>query len=693
MSSQLIVESLCEDVVLHIRLVKLLQKFEDNLDTCALFFLVVALNDGVTPSFETLVFEMDALNRMLHKSKVNPLIELEARSEPTTPIAEIINFNIISEYRSRFLKTVADVILNVEQSLNATNLNDVYTINLSQMCILMPMIKQWAQHNMLVRRFQKTSTFPTFWGANKDALLKGEYSFVGSHEISCGAPYLYVACLHLYYICFDGNLFPNLTKKVTPNILPVLSKHVYGYDVIKQTFEELYNLKGNGSLDYRVYNWFFDPTSTIREARAIEQKYSRFDVHSCFLSNENNISFHKVNYDVNLTMRSSEDDDSTLEIENANLVYRSNGRAQIMPLIKTFTSENMYLDENQSLSFYCDARRVILPSLTLFSNFIDSIEVETGEYFKNSKYLLLSTTRTLMSAFAEFRDIENDLESVLLSFRNFCCELASVYNDAGFDGAIQNINLENIIKFISRIHIAVVFRCIAFDTNTVNVGWVLKSEGTEMIKAVSKLTSVLLCVNNYYTRMVNQKDTIVEKLLWLSNCSTSTIINTMTFSDICLTPDDGDTVCKVFYEFELNSFDGSTFEEVPVDRTVDQYNRLCLFNKALIQRHIVPDNLDRLQQLYVNNMMVGRERYMELIKPSYSNDDEGKKQMFQDAEEDFLNDSESVSVVQNQQSITIYNNQISAEDVSSLFWKKYKISTKREAVETETKTKKKKAAR
>lgn len=196
---------------------------------------------------------------------------------------------LLAAFRKRVLETLADVKCNIERSVSTqNNARPHYSITLPQMAILMPLLKLYAKNNI----YRRHPNYPTFWGMNKNAMVPGTwdmYNYENTRENYCGIPFLYVACLHLYYIVFCGNDY-NLELPFKPKTslnLPAEYQHVYDADEI-QTFWRKQYCNTFGTVDAALLGYFVTAKKTLFEARFIEKRYSALKCTSVVDSNEAN---------------------------------------------------------------------------------------------------------------------------------------------------------------------------------------------------------------------------------------------------------------------------------------------------------------------------------------------------------------------------------------------------------------------
>jgi len=182
-------------------------------------------------------------------------------------------YAVLGEYRRRVLLTIADVKCNIERSVSTSNMSrSHYCITLQQVAILLPLLREYNRNNGIYRH----NNVPTYWGINPTAMVNGNWQLhhnrLGTNNVKI--PYVYIACLHLYYILFHGTAYAGAlaVPKIDKLPLPGVYQYVYDAVAIEDFWRKTY-CNTDGSVRHDLVNYFVDPVFTQSVARQLELAY------------------------------------------------------------------------------------------------------------------------------------------------------------------------------------------------------------------------------------------------------------------------------------------------------------------------------------------------------------------------------------------------------------------------------------
>lgn len=247
-------------------------------NTIALYCLVHAIvperTSQMRASRQTTVNAMQNLHDALDKLDYQPLSH-DGVAVPESHGTRTGQHAVLAEYRHRVLQTLGDVKCNIERSVSTANQSRPhYAVSLARMAILMPMLNEYAKYNL----YRRCTSVPTFWGYNSHAMVNGCWTLHNSVDNSAGSarhiPYVYVACLHLYYLLFNGPEYVGPLKlSLIPELrLPQMFNAILGAQEICN-FWNLTYCNADGNVAGTLINFFTNAELTLSSAQHLEYTY------------------------------------------------------------------------------------------------------------------------------------------------------------------------------------------------------------------------------------------------------------------------------------------------------------------------------------------------------------------------------------------------------------------------------------
>lgn len=238
-------------------------------NTIALYLIVRALDPGIPRTLREMSKAMSSLMTALDAYTVQ-LPTISHKQKPRRTV--IKSYSILDVYRQRVVNTVAAVILGVENSVATTNMDrQHYTVNTYQIAILFPLVETYCNHNLAY----KLKKYPTLWGSNAEAMKPGAWTpYIGGgvHPEHTGAPFLYIVCIHLYYIIFKGSSYGKMTHRAKEK-LPIheFSQFIYNAEKINNFWMDQYcNVEGSVSAKVQEA---YALKYVMHRAHELEQRY------------------------------------------------------------------------------------------------------------------------------------------------------------------------------------------------------------------------------------------------------------------------------------------------------------------------------------------------------------------------------------------------------------------------------------
>lgn len=236
--------------------------------TIAMYLIVRALDPGIPRTQR----DMSKAIRSL-MTALNAYTAREPTDFGIVKIKDFKSYSILDVYRQRVVNTVAAVILGVENSVATRNMDrQHYSVNAHQIAILYPLVHEYCKHNLLY----KLKAYPTLWGSNAQAMKPGSWTAY-NEKLTTGAPFLYVVCIHLYYIIFDGGRYGtgNLSRKCKEYLkIHPFSQLIYGAESIG-TFWTNHYCNPEGTVSNSI-QYPYNMGRVMIEANALEWKYQKF---------------------------------------------------------------------------------------------------------------------------------------------------------------------------------------------------------------------------------------------------------------------------------------------------------------------------------------------------------------------------------------------------------------------------------
>ena len=234
--------------------------------TIAMYLIVRALDPGIPRTQR----DMSKAIRSL-MTALDAYTAREPRDIGMVEREEFKSYSILYVYRQRVVNTVAAVILGVENSVATRNMDrQHYSVNAHQIAILYPLVNEYCNYNLIY----KLKAYPTLWGSNAQAMKPGSWTAYNK-DLNTGAPFLYVVCIHLYYIIFDGGSYGKPMRRAA-DMVPIhpFSQFIYGAKNINTFWMDNYcNVDGNVSKHIQMP---YKRSNLMHDAHILEMRYQQF---------------------------------------------------------------------------------------------------------------------------------------------------------------------------------------------------------------------------------------------------------------------------------------------------------------------------------------------------------------------------------------------------------------------------------
>jgi len=308
-------------------------------NTIALYCLVHAIVPERTAQLRAsrhmTVNAMQNLQDALHHLRQNNLTrEHSVGSHVATDRSS--QYVVLAEFRRRLLLTLGDVKCNIERSVSTANQSRPhYTVSLTRMAILMPLLKTYARFNL----YRRCPEVPTFWGYNSSALVNGcwtthDRTSIRARDRGKNIPYVYVACLHLYYLLFNGPEYNNVPLTQSDRLLlPEVLAAVNGSREILAYWDTTY-CNTNGFVASDLVKYFVDAAETQAAARELECNYMALSYNNTGAPRQNTFTPYCTNGNIYTVLVAGDADDCSYTITADKVIFSNKKVPALLTMLK-----------------------------------------------------------------------------------------------------------------------------------------------------------------------------------------------------------------------------------------------------------------------------------------------------------------------------------------------------------------------
>ena len=243
--------------------------------------LIILKALGVTTVTENAILIFDSFRK--NSLNISTDCMQEDEDPPPTLLLKAIDPHAKSHFHERIKCVLSLVLAGYEKSVNNIADNHHFKLELKHLCVLKPLLQEYLDGigNSNVGNY-KTANYQTFWGTDPKKLQRGSWRLKPEYRpdtgVSPGAPALYIACIHLYYAVFQGELTVP-SRRVHPNLpIPMSATWLPNYRRLQTWICTTYFTPDN-NLDVLVQP-YVDPVSVLRWAQSVDDSWRRQETSS-----------------------------------------------------------------------------------------------------------------------------------------------------------------------------------------------------------------------------------------------------------------------------------------------------------------------------------------------------------------------------------------------------------------------------